>query len=120
MVASIEGRIEEVLILAARNGNAGTVSIHPNLFHELLETAPAAGWQVVQDEEGLSVRLAGLRDRSFCETVQRQLRETLEQRGAAVANVEVRAVDALERGTTGKAPLVKSKLAGRRAAASPV
>lgn len=118
MVASIEGRIEEVLIFAAKNGSAEPVSIHPNVFHELLETAPAAGWQVVQDESGLSVRLAGLRDRSFCETVQRQLRQTLEQRGAAVTNIEVRAVDALERGSTGKAPLVKSKLAGRRAAAS--
>lgn len=117
-VATIEGRIEEVLVFPEHHGAAGQVSVHPNRFHELLETAPAAGWQVVQDHAGLSIRLAGLRDPSLCETLERQIRVMLESQGAAVASIEVRPVDALERGSTGKAPLIKSKLAGRRAAAA--
>ncbi len=106
MVASIEGRVEEVLLF-------GDVSVHPNVFHELLETAPAAGWQVIQDESGLTVNLTGLRDSAACESLRRQLRERLESLGVQALPIDVRTVDALKRGATGKAPLVMSKIRPR-------
>lgn len=111
MVESIEGRVEEVLRFAAQGDSAASVSAHPNLFHELLETIPAGGWQVVQEPAGLTVNLAGLRDVSLCGPLERQIADTLEGRGAERPLVRVRVVDALERGATGKAPLVMSRLA---------
>ena len=67
VLASIEGRVEEVLMF-------GAVRVHPNVFHELLETVPAAGWQVVQDDSGLNVNLTGLRDPRLCESLGRRVR----------------------------------------------
>ena len=111
MMDAIEGRVEDVLYFPGRGGGA-TVAAHPNLFHELLENVPAAGWQVIQDRDGVSVLLAGLRDREVCEPLSRSLRQMLEGRGAEAAAIRVRAVDALERGASGKAPLVVSRLRG--------
>lgn len=107
VLAAIEGRIEEVLTF-------GAVSVHPNIFHEMLETVPAAGWQVVHDDSGLSVNLSGMRDASLCEPLGRQVRERLESLGVELPRIEVRTVDALERGATGKAPLIMSKFPRHR------
>ena len=58
----IEGRQEDVLYFRARADSERMIALHPNLFHRLLETAPAAGWQVLQDDQGISVNLTGLRE----------------------------------------------------------
>jgi putative adenylate-forming enzyme len=106
LIESIEGRIEDVLYFASRRGQGDAVSAHPNLFHQVLETVPADGWQVRQEDEGLSVLLAGLRDHSICEPVGRSIRQLLEMQGAVVGTIQVKAVETLERGATGKAPLI--------------
>ena len=109
LIESIEGRIEDVLHFRARDGRAGPISIHPNLFHQLLEPVPATGWQVRQEEDGVSVLLTGLRDRSACDTLGTSVRHALESQGALVPSVRVNPVDALERGRTGKAPLILAR-----------
>src|SRR6266850_2259977 len=58
MIESIEGRVEDVLFFPARASDT-TVAIHPNLFHAILETVPATGWQVVHETRGLTVYLTG-------------------------------------------------------------
>ncbi|HUI82075.1 MAG TPA: AMP-binding protein [Bryobacteraceae bacterium] len=109
LIESIEGRREDVLFFPCRDSRRELVPAHPNLFHPLLENVPAAGWQVIHDDDALSILLAGLRDSSVCEPLARQVREILETRGAVVPPVRIRAVDALERGATGKAPLILSR-----------
>jgi phenylacetate-coenzyme A ligase PaaK-like adenylate-forming protein len=109
LIESIAGRIEDVLQFPARNGGAEPVSIHPNLFHQLLETVAATGWQVRQDEDGVSVLLTGLRDRSGCDALAESVRKALESQGAQVQVVRINPVDALERGRTGKAPLILAR-----------
>ena len=109
LIESIEGRIEEILYFPHRDGHSDPVSVHPNVFHQVLETVPAVGWQVRQDEDGLSVSLAGLQDQSVCDGLRRSLRQILELQGAAVGAIHVRAVDTLERGPTGKAPLILAR-----------
>ena len=109
MIESIEGRIEDILIFPARGGGTVPVPIHPNVFHHLLEAVPATGWQVRQDDDGVAVRLTGLQDQSVCLVLGVTIRQALEAHGALIRSVQVSAVDALERGQTGKAPLVLAK-----------
>jgi phenylacetate-coenzyme A ligase PaaK-like adenylate-forming protein len=109
LIESIEGRIEDVLYFPHRDGRSSDVSAHPNLFHQILETVPAVAWQVKQEGAGLSVSLAGLQDRSICDPLAQAIRRMLEQQGAMVGPIGVKAVDALERGATGKAPLILAR-----------
>ncbi len=95
----IEGRQEDVL-------NFGNVAIHPNVFQRVLETVPASGWQVVQEDRGLTVNLTGLCDDGVPVRVAAELQKLLAQEGAGLVAVEVRSVGELVRGKTGKAPLV--------------
>ena len=113
LMASIEGRTEDVLEFTDRDGRSEPVSIHPNAFHQLLETVPATGWQVRQEEDGLSVLLTGVPDPSVCEPLATSIRHALEAQGVTVPSIQVRAVDKLERGATGKAPLIVARRALR-------
>lgn len=88
------------------------MSIHPNVVHALLEAVPVSGWQVRQDEDGLSVLLTGLKDQSVCASISSSMRQALEAQGALVGAIRVTPVDALERGGTGKAPLILAKRGG--------
>jgi phenylacetate-CoA ligase len=98
-LAEIEGRQEDVLYF-------GMVPVHPNVFHRLLETVPAAGWQVIQENGCLTVNLAGLKDRSVCDRIAWSMRELIEGEGVACPPVTVLPVSELRRGKTGKAPLI--------------
>jgi len=109
LIESVEGRVEDVLEFSSRSGAAVPVSIHPKVFHHVLESVPATGWQVREEDTGLTVLLSGLRDSALCEGIAASIRTSLEERGALVGSIRVRGVDALERGVTGKAPLVMSK-----------
>ena len=104
LIERIEGRVEEVLAFAARSG--GSVPVHPNVFHQLLETAPVAGWQVALEPEGLNVRVVGLREPSWPEAFRQRLSQKLEELGAAAPQIQVLPVEALKRGASGKAPLI--------------
>jgi phenylacetate-coenzyme A ligase PaaK-like adenylate-forming protein len=106
LIEGIEGRIEDVLHFPAHNGSAGDIPIHPNVFHDLLETVPATGWQVQQEHDGVSVRLTGLRDHALCASLSASIQQALASRGAFVPAVRITLVEALERGRTGKAPLI--------------
>jgi putative adenylate-forming enzyme len=110
MIETVEGRTEDVLFFSRRDGAGEQIAAHPALFHKVLELVPAAGWQLIQDETGLSLNLAGLQDLSVCESVVGSLRQLLETQGALAPPVRVRFVETLERGATGKAPLVVSRL----------
>jgi phenylacetate-CoA ligase len=106
MIDSIEGRIEDVLQFPSVNGHSGPVFIHPNVFHQLLETVPASGWQVRQEQDGLSVLLTGLSDQSLVAAIGTSVRTALEAQGAHVSSVRITPVDVLQRGGSGKAPLI--------------
>lgn len=103
----IEGRQEDVLYF-------GDVAIHPNVFHRVLETVPASGWQVIQEEAGIIVNLTGLRDENARKSIASGLRGLLEAEGIVAPAVRVDAVAELKRGKTGKAPLIVGTLRSRR------
>ena len=49
----MEGRTDDLLRLPGRDGRRRPV--HPVVFHRALELVDAAGWQVRQDQDGLTV-----------------------------------------------------------------
>jgi putative adenylate-forming enzyme len=107
LVASIEGRQEDVLAFPARDGSGSPVDVHPNAFHELLETVPAAAWQVCADRERLRILLVDPRDGFSSGTLAGSIRARLEALGADAGDISVERISALERGRTGKAALIR-------------
>jgi putative adenylate-forming enzyme len=108
LIEAVEGRLEDVLSFPAGNGSGRSISIHPNTFHRILENAPVTGWQVVQDDDELRVNLTGLRDAAWRAQIESAVRRLLEREGAANIEVRVRDVEQLQRGATGKTPLIVS------------
>lgn len=109
ILAGIEGRVEDVLTLP---GTTGTVTVHPNVFHNVLDEATIAGWQVIQEAASLRVLLAGLAPGVSLDRVRADVSAALKSAGAVDVVLDVRAVAAVERTALGKAPLVR-KWTGR-------
>lgn len=114
LVAGIEGRTDDVLTLPADDG-AGTVAVHPVLFHRTLDLLDAAGWQVRQDGDGLTLLLAAPGRDVDPARVGRAVTDALHAAGARVP-VRTQLVDTIPAGAAGKRPLV---VAGRAAQAAP-
>jgi len=115
LIEAVEGRVEDVLSFPAGNGSGRTISIHPNAFHRVLESAPVTGWQVVQNDHELRVNLTGLRDAAWRAQIESAVRGLLAREGAAHVEVRMCVVEQLQRGATGKTPLIVSN-AGRNSA----
>ena len=84
------------------------ISIHPNVFHRVLETVPAREWQVIEDEAGLRVLLGGAHGivaTSIADRVAHELRSA----GVLLPPIRVELVDAVPRTALGKAPLVVAR-----------
>jgi phenylacetate-CoA ligase len=107
LLAGIEGRVEDVLRLP---GTIGEVSVHPNVFHNILDEATIAGWQVVQEPTSLRVLLAGLARGTSVEQVRADVLAALSSAGAVGTDVDVQVVTAVERTALGKAPLVRARV----------
>lgn len=99
LLAGIEGREEDILTL-------GGVSVHPNVFHAALERLPVAGWQVIDEGDGLRVLLAGGPSIDTM-AVRDSVRGALSRVGVIDVAVIVELVDSIPRTTLGKAPLVR-------------
>ena len=86
------------------------ITVQPALFHRVMDTVPAGGWQVVQGPEGLTVLLSGVRKDFADAALIDPLRRELEVQGVIVPPVKVRRVLNIPRTTVGKAPLIKAYL----------
>lgn len=105
LMEDIEGRIEDILHLP---GVAGTVNVHPIVFHHALDRAALAGWQVIQEPGKLRVLLAGLTSGNTQEAIRARMHTALSEAGVIQTDVDVRIVDQLERTPLGKAPFVRA------------
>ena len=108
LIEGIQGREEDMLHFPAKSG--GQVSVQPIVFHRVMDTVPAGGWQVVQEPEGLTVLLSGVRKDFADAALIDPLRRELEVQGVIVPPVKVRRVLNIPRTTVGKAPLIKAYL----------
>jgi phenylacetate-CoA ligase len=105
VIESVDGREEDILHFAAA-GTGPMVPVHPNRFHEALEGLGVDAWQVIQEESGLAIRLVGPRASEFCAAAEAAVRKAIAASGAHVPPVSARREVTLQRGATGKAPLI--------------
>jgi phenylacetate-CoA ligase len=100
LLAGIEGREEEILTLAGAR-------VHPNVFHNVLERLPIAGWQVIDNSGHLRVLIAGAGVGVDPSAVTVSVADALDRVGARHVPIETVLVDAIPRTALGKAPLVR-------------
>jgi putative adenylate-forming enzyme len=103
---AIEGRTEDTLTLPGVTG--GTVRVHPNVFHRVLERVTVREWQVVQETAAIRVLLARPGAEVDDGAIVAGLRQELRAVGAANLNIVVERVDRVPRTAAGKAPLVRA------------
>ncbi|GAA1495174.1 phenylacetate--CoA ligase family protein [Paeniglutamicibacter kerguelensis] len=104
LMEDIEGRTEDILHLP---GKAGTVAVHPLVFHHVLDQAALTGWQIIQEPGRLRVLMVGLSHGNSQEGVRAAVQHALAEAGVMPTGVDVRIVDRLERTALGKAPFVR-------------
>jgi|SRR5579871_768404 len=104
LIEAIQGRIEEVLTFPAVAG--GEVAVHPIVFSNVMDALPLAGWQVLQDDRGLHLLVAGAAPNIDVPGLTRQVADALRSQGADVPPIEVRAVLSIPKAANGKTPLV--------------
>ena len=109
-VEAIDGRSEDVLAMAS---SAGATRIHPNVFHDVLDTLAVAGWQVRQDSaSALTLLVAVPAGSQRPEELAARVSAAVQAAGAARPTVTVRMVDTIPRTALGKAPLVVAATTG--------
>ena len=114
LLAGIEGRNDDILHLPAAAG--GTTAVHPLALRTALAGIPGlAQYKVVQDRDGLHVRVAlrpGADPADAAHLVATRLAAKLTAQGATRPAIEVELRDTLqdERDTAGKFKLVESRL----------
>lgn len=107
LLSSIEGRAEDILQLPAPEG--GSISVHPNVFHRVLEPLPARAWQVVQEPERLHVLIVDPRSDVVLDEVRIDVAASIRAAGAVPPPILVERADAITKTALGKAPLVRAR-----------
>lgn len=107
LLSGVQGRSEDVLSLPGAGG--APVAVPPNLFHQLLEPLPLHGWQVVQEEDGLRLLLAGAAPAVDGSRLAEALRRALAERGVTGTPVRVERVADIPKTSNGKARLIVAR-----------
>ncbi|MDQ7095084.1 AMP-binding protein [Desulfosporosinus sp. PR] len=108
LIEEIQGRVHEILSFPSATG--GNVKVHPIVFHNIMDTLPVNGWQVVQEADGLHLFLGGLHGTFDEDGLLTAVKQALIKQGAAIPNIEVQKVPSIPQAASGKTPLVKSNL----------
>lgn len=94
-----------VLQLPSLAGSA--ISVHPNVFHRVMEPLPVREWQVVQERDRLRVLLVESRADVVLDHVHRDLDHSLRSAGIAPPQITLELAASVTRTPLGKAPLVR-------------
>ena len=105
LIEGVEGRREEVLDLPA--DRAGSVAIHPNVFHDVLDRVAAGEWQIVEDAGLVRLLVARPGPGFDGEAVTASIGRALRAAGASVSDPTWSEVEAIPRTGAGKAPLIR-------------
>jgi putative adenylate-forming enzyme len=100
LVQLIRGKAEHFIRVAGRTG--GTVTIHVSAVASVLERLLVRAWQVESERERLRLLLVGLPSDCNTSVVAQQLSAALSEQGAAAMQIEIKRVDEIPRGPSGK------------------
>jgi hypothetical protein len=100
----LDGRTEDLLRLPG--AGEGTVSVHPNVFHRLLEPLPIKQWQVRQTADGLDVSIVRSESPVDTAAVGEAISRELVAAGTAWVPVQARLVEKVAQTALGKTPLI--------------
>lgn len=104
LLGGVEGRTDDVLRLRGISGEP--VSVHPVLFHSVLDKLPVSGWQVRQERERLRLLVSPASSQPFeGAEITRAVTEQLAQRGI-ILPVALEVVEEIPAGASGKRPMV--------------
>jgi len=103
LLSDIQGREQEALSFRAADGQARTVQ--PVVFHHVMDSVNAAGWQIRQDGNRLEVLVAEPRDLN-ADGLAAAIRSALTAQEIQPPEIAVREVAAIPRTALGKAPLI--------------
>jgi putative adenylate-forming enzyme len=106
LIEGVQGRREDVIHLTSQDG--GEVSIHPNVFHDVLDRVSAGEWQIVQDSGAIQLLVARPGANFDGPTVLAEVAVALAASGARVPGLSWAKVDAIPRTGTGKASLIRA------------
>ena len=111
LIGEIQGRVHEILEFpAAFPDRAGSVKVHPIVFHNIMDTLPVGGWQVVQQVDGLHLLLADVQAPLDEAQLADRVTKALTKQGVAATRIHIQRVDSIPQTAAGKTPLVKSNL----------
>lgn len=102
-INGIQGRQQEALRFTGPDGSVH--SVQPIVFHHVMDSVDAGGWQIVQRLDRLEVLLAQPDDVDFL-GLAASIRAALTSLGVDPPEIQVREVDAIARTPLGKAPLI--------------
>jgi phenylacetate-CoA ligase len=112
LLAAVEGRTDQLLQLPGRDSTRRPV--HPVVFHRALGLVDAAGWQVRQQRDGLTVLVASPGPTFDAPATQQAVAAGLDEAQVAPLEVRVVVVDAIPTRAAGKRPLIVALPAGNR------
>jgi phenylacetate-coenzyme A ligase PaaK-like adenylate-forming protein len=104
LVGGVDGRMEDLLTMPRAGG--GTISIHPNVFHGVLEPLPIKQWQVQQTASGIDVGIVRGESPVDTDAVAAAISRGLVTAGAASVSVRAQLVERVVQTALGKTPLV--------------
>jgi hypothetical protein len=87
-----------------------SVKLHPVVIHQIMDTLPVSGWQVLQEADGLHVLLCGINGTVDEEQLRSLFQQPIASQGAVTPRIDVRQVPFIPQTVAGKTPLVKSNL----------
>lgn len=108
LLESLKGRIGDMLYLPSTAG--GELGITALQFEAIFDRQPMAGWQVVQETDGLHVLLTGASEALHEDDLLDELRQMFVRRGVVVPAIEIRRVITLNTNANGKAPMLISRV----------
>jgi hypothetical protein len=106
LIDGVQGRREDVIHLPSRDG--GSVSIHPNVFHDVLDRVQAGEWQIIEDPPEIRLLVARPGADFDGGAVLAWVARALAASGAEVPGLSWAEVEAIPRTGTGKAPLIRA------------
>ena len=111
LINEIQGRTEDMLAFPAAAGN--TITMHPHVFHRIMDSVPAGAWRIVRDAAGVEVLLSGVRDGFDDTALAESLRRTLTAQGASVLPIRIQRVSSLPQSSaSGKVLVIASRTNG--------